>query len=110
MRMILILIFLSTFGAGALAQKKAPLSPEQLADITNRGRLLAEYDQAAWHATDAVMATHPKDDGNGRFICRKTDKWTCVFGHLKADKFLIEHEATQGTNPGEFQVKHYDPP
>jgi hypothetical protein len=54
------LAFLLYCAPVTLAQKSAPLSREQLAEITGRGRLLAEYDQAAWHATDAVMATHPK--------------------------------------------------
>ena len=36
-----------------------PTSAE-LAAITDRGRLLAEYDAAAWHATDAVLDAHPK--------------------------------------------------
>lgn len=95
----------------ALAQKTAPLSREQLAEITARGRLLAEYDQAAWHATDAVMAAHPKQDSGSRFVCRKTEPaWTCVFGHLSTDKFLIDYEAVQGASPEEFQIKHNDPP
>jgi hypothetical protein len=34
-------------------------SRAQLAGITKRGVLLAEYDTAAWRATDAVQAAHP---------------------------------------------------
>lgn len=98
------LAFLLCCAPVALTQKSAPLSREQLAEITERGRLLAEYDQAAWHATDAVMATHPKEDSDSRFICQKSDKtWTCVFGHLGADKFLIDYEAVQGTSPAQFR-------
>jgi len=94
-----------------LAQKSAPLSRDQLAEITARGRFLAEYDQAAWHATDAVMATHPKQDSGSRFVCQKSEKtWTCVFGHLGTDKFLIDYEAVQGTSLEQFQVKRHDPP
>jgi len=36
-------------------------SAAELAAITQRGRLLAEYDAAAGRATDAVLATHPKE-------------------------------------------------
>lgn len=111
MRMILALLFLSTCCAGLLAEKNAPLSPEQLAEITSRGRLLAEYDQAASYATDAVMAAHPKDDSDSRFVCRKADAtWMCVFGRLTADKLLIDYEALQGAGAKEFEAKHHDPP
>ena len=95
----------------ALAEKTAPLSKEQLEEISARGRMLAEYDEAAGHATDAVMATHPKDDSDSRFVCRKTDAtWTCVFGRLTADKLLIDYEALQGAGAKEFEAKHHDPP
>jgi hypothetical protein len=97
--------------AMALAEKTAPLSKEQLGEISARGRMLAEYDDAAGHATDTIMATHPKQDSDTRFVCRKADAaWTCVFGHLTADKLLIDYEALQGASAKEFQVKHHEPP
>lgn len=92
----ILLFLLPCCTAVALAGKTAPLSREQLAEITARGRMLAEYDEAAWHATDAVMALHPKPDNDTRFVCRKADAtWTCVFGRLAADKLLIDYEALQ---------------
>jgi hypothetical protein len=73
--------------------------------------MLAEYDQAAGHATDAVMATHPNQGNDSRFVCRKADeKWTCIFGRLAADKLLIDYEAVQGASAQDFQVKHHEPP
>jgi hypothetical protein len=106
-----IVVFVSCFPGIALTEKSAPLSREQLAEITARGRLLAEYDRAAWHATDALMATHPQEDSSGRFVCRETGTtWACVFGHLTADKFLIDNEAVQGASPEVFQIKRHDPP
>ena len=109
--MLSILVLVSLCSAMAAAQKSPPLSQEQLGEITTRGKMLAEYDQAAWHATDAVMATHPREDDDGRFVCRKADAtWTCVFGHLGTDKLLIDYEAVQGASPREFQVKHHEPP
>ena len=73
--------------------------------------MLAEYDEAAGYATDAVMASHPKQDNDTRFVCRKADAaWTCVFGRLTADKLLIDYEALQGASAKEFQVKHDEPP
>lgn len=46
-----------------VAEARASNKPTdaELVAITARGRLLAEYDQAAWHATDVVLATHPKE-------------------------------------------------
>src|SRR4051794_22740171 len=94
------------------AQKEPP-SKEELAAITERGRLLAECDQAAWHATDAVQAQMPKEGSVIRYIARKTQKgWTVAFGRLDQGrgKFLIAYEATQGEDPKDFDVKAFDPP
>jgi hypothetical protein len=57
----------------ALAQRSAPPSKTELAEITERGRQLAEYDIAAWHATDAVLAMKPTEGGVARYIAKKTD-------------------------------------
>ena len=40
--------------------RKEPPTKEELAAITERGRNLAGYDAAAWHASDAVQAKDPK--------------------------------------------------
>lgn len=95
------------------AQKNKPLSDSELAAITARGRMLADYDTASWHATDAVMALKPAEGAVGRYIARKTDAgWVVVFGKFNEakDAFLIVYEATQGSGPKEFTVKTYDPP
>jgi hypothetical protein len=42
-----------------LAQQGKSLSDSELAAITARGRMLAEYDVASRHATDAVVALKP---------------------------------------------------
>src|ERR1700690_3115545 len=73
-----------------------------MADVTERGRALYEYDEAAWHATDAVKATKPSEESVGRYIGRKTDTgWEVVFGHLNAtgDRFLVAYKASQGAKP-----------
>jgi hypothetical protein len=92
---------------------KKPPTPEQLAAITARGRLLAEYDRAAWYASDEVQKHELKDGVVERYIARKTDKgWVVAFGRVKDDKrlFLIAYEAIQGKDPKQFQFKAYDPP
>jgi hypothetical protein len=97
----------------ALAQRTSPASKAELSEITERGRQLAEYDVAAWYATDAVFAMKPAEGSIARYIAKKTDnKWTVVFGRFneKRDKFLIMYEANQGAQPKEFDVKKYDAP
>ncbi len=88
-----------------------PSATEQAA-ITERGRLLAEYDTAAWQATDAVMAAHPKADGSGRYVARKTEAgWVVDFGRLNStgDKFLVGYEAVQVGSSAKFEVRRFDP-
>ena len=59
--------------------RKEPPSKEELAAISSRGRDLAGYDAAAWHASDAVQAKQPKEATVVRYIARKTDKrWMAV--------------------------------
>jgi hypothetical protein len=75
--------------------------------------MLYEYDQAAWHATDAVIATNPPKELLGRYIARKTDAgWVVAFGRLNESKdaFLIAVMATQGPTLQQFTVKRIDPP
>lgn len=95
---------------GAKAASKP--SRAELAAITARGVLLAEYDTAAWQATDAVTAAHPIAGRIGRYIARKTESgWVVDFGRLNAteDKFLLAYEAVQTGSPARFEVKGFDP-
>jgi hypothetical protein len=94
-------------------ERKAPASKKELAAITKRGQLLAGYDVAAWHASDALQEKKPKEGSLLRYIARKTDKgWVVAFGRPddRNDKFLIAYEATQGEDPESFHVEEYDPP
>lgn len=94
-------------------KKKNSESPIVFPDVTARGRLLFESDQAAWHATDALQAINPPKESLGRYIASKSDSgWTVAFGHLNdaRDKFLVAYEATQGATLEEFTVKKLDPP
>lgn len=92
---------------------KTPPTKEELAAITERGRNLAGYDAAAWHASDALQAKDIKPGSVVRYIARKTDRgWIVAFGRLDEDKdrFLIAYEAVQGKAPDQFGVKEFDPP
>jgi hypothetical protein len=86
---------------------------DELTQITARGRLLAQYDQAAWHSTDAVMAMKPDQGALQRYIARETPSgWVVAYGRLneKQDKFLVVYEATQAAGLKQFTVKKVDPP
>jgi hypothetical protein len=75
--------------------------------------MLAAYDIASWHATDAVLALKPPQGSVRRYIAKKTDSgWTVVFGKFNESKdaLLVAYEAAQGSDPRQFTVKTYDPP
>jgi hypothetical protein len=112
-RNVLAFVLVVFFAALISAQEGQIASDSELAAITARGKLLYEYDQAAWHASDAVMATHPPEALLGRYIAKKTDAgWVVAFGHLNdaKDAFMIAATATQGKSLQEFSVKRIDPP
>ena len=107
------IITFALFCPAMFAQKGTPLSDAELAKISARGRMIAEYDTASWHATDAVLALKPPEGAASRYIARKTAAgWVVVFGRYRESKdaFLIVYEATQGEKPDQFTVKTYDPP
>lgn len=107
---IILLLFIASISfAGKKKESDAPVFP----DVTARGRALFEYDQAAWHASDALQATNPPKGSLGRYIAHKSDAgWTVAFGHIsdQRDKFLMGYEATQGATLLQFTVKKFDPP
>ena len=87
-------------------------STKVLASITERGILLAGYDAAASHASDAVEATHPKQGVIRRYIARKTENgWVVDFGKMSdaGDKFEVSYEAVQSDSPMHFVVTPFDP-
>jgi hypothetical protein len=95
------------------AQKDAEPSLDDLSSIAERGRILASYDFASWHATDAVLAEKPQEGSTKRYIARKTDLgWVVYFGRFNEtrDIFLIAYEATPGSKLGEYLVKKNDRP
>ena len=108
---LLILPFL--FPVGLRARQTGRLSDAELAAITARGRALAAYDQAAWHATDALQTANPKTAQGQHCLARfENERWAVVFGYLNPDqtKFLVSYEAVQGSKPHTFSVSHVDPP
>lgn len=107
-----VLVVSALFTIAAWGKSSPKPSNKELAEITARGILLAEYDQAAWHATDAVQATHPLEGSVRRYIARKTTTgWVVDFGRLDAanNKFLIAYEAVQADAPTHFEVTKLEP-
>jgi hypothetical protein len=113
LRTVVFCLALLLLASGIHAQR-SPLPTEAgLMEITERGRMLAEYDAAAWHSTDAVQALKPEKGKLGRYIAQKVEaKWVVVYGRLNEarDKFLITYEAAATATPDQFDVKKYDPP
>jgi hypothetical protein len=115
-RLALPLVLLASCSV-ALAQRaeqedKAP-TPAELQAITARGKMLAEYDVAAWHATDVVQDLKPEAGSTRYYIAKKDESgWIVVFGRLNDahDKFLTVYEAKQGTRSEFFTGRKYDPP
>lgn len=100
------------FSAFTEAKASSRPSDAELAAITTRGVHLAEYDRAAWQATDAVTTAHPANGLIERYIARKTDAgWVVDFGRLNGsgDKFLVAYEALQTENPTRYEVETFNP-
>ena len=103
------LLILTTLSFAGKNKSGDPVMP----DVTARGRALYEYDQAAWHASDALQATHPPTQSLGRYVAHKSGAvWEVTFGHLneERDKFLVAYQAIQGATFQEFTVAKVDLP
>lgn len=84
-----------------------------LAGVTERGRALYAYDQAAWHGTDAIFALHPDTNGLTHYICTKTPNgWLVTFPKWNGahDQLLVAYEAMESGQPGHYEARKYDPP
>jgi hypothetical protein len=112
-RLVLFFLATSAISVNLVAQPEGPPTVQQLNEISARGKALAEYDQAAWHASDAVEAAHPAAGTVQRYVARKTESgWVVDWGYFNPDHtgFLITFEAKQGANPTVYTVTKRDPP
>lgn len=97
----------------AASQRQEPGSEAELKAITERGRMLSEYDIAAWYSTDAVLALSPAEGSVTRYVGKKSPGgWSVAYGRFneKRDRFLIVYEAVQGSSSKDFKVIKHDPP
>lgn len=87
-------------------------TPQLLAAITERGRALAGYDVAAWHASDEVMALRPAEGSLTGYVAHRGPAgWIVSFGRLAParDAWLEAYEATEGASPTTFTVTTHEP-
>src|SRR5260370_41941099 len=99
-RFLLVGFFLLSCSA-AFPQKPQVLSHDELAAVANRGKLLFEYDQAAWHATDPVKALSVPQGIVDRYVAQKIDgRWIVMWGRFaeSGNNFLAVYEAIQTAN------------
>jgi hypothetical protein len=99
MKYLIIVFLICLFTIDSVAQRSSPGSEVELAAITERGRNLYAYDQAAWHSTDAVVALKPPVGSFESYLAQEKDKkWEVVYGKLNSEKdtYLIVYEAKQG--------------
>jgi hypothetical protein len=96
-----------------LGKKKEQPPDPAWAGITACGRMLAEYDFAAWHATDAVFAAHAEKGHFNSYVAKRTNAgWVVVFGRLNdtRDKYFVAYKAVQGATPEQFTISENLPP
>jgi hypothetical protein len=96
------------------AGKKPAPTADSLAAITIRGRLLAEYDYAAWIASDSLVARRPDMSVARSYVARRVgDRWTVAFGRMSAtqDTFHVAYEVRQrSSDPQRFDIEAVTPP
>jgi len=94
-------------------ERSVPADAAELAAIAERGKAIAAYDAAAWHATDAVQALHPKTGLAQMYIGQQTSAgWVIAFGRLNEtkDKFLLAFETTPTSDIKQPKVSVNTPP
>jgi hypothetical protein len=113
MKKFFLLLLCLTLSAPLHAQLKGKELQTYLDGVSERGRLLYEYDQAAWHGTDAFFELKPDTLGLGHYVCIKQDNgWSVLFGSWNEahTKFLIRYQADELNHTGKFTAKKYDLP
>jgi hypothetical protein len=108
-------LFAAGLPRGLSAQGTLSVPSDTLvAGITERGRLLAAYDQAAWHATDAFLALYPDTADVNTMLARRggDGRWTVLFGRLNAaaDTLYLAYEALPTERPDSFVMRTHAPP
>lgn len=96
----------------------APPNTAELDEITARGRALAAYERAAWHAYAQLLATKPDPRLTQRYVAYRADSgWAVAFGRLSEsrDTFYVSHMAIPAIVDGKrsdtlFSIQRMDVP
>jgi hypothetical protein len=116
-------VALTIFGAQLALALSAPIraqapgdalpTAQELKAISQRGRMLADYDRAAHAAADAVRAIHPDQKLLRRYIARLNEdhSWEVVFGKpaQTGDGFVIAYAAHQIAPGSAFVARRWHP-
>lgn len=108
------LLLLSILAAPLLAQAAPPHtalpSRVELDSITARGIALAQYDRAAWDASDALIALDPNPHGAQHYIVVENEgRWFVYFGALTTarDTFYIAYSAEKAAADSVFRARKF---
>ena len=105
---------LTTAQVTSTAAKKPPPTADSLAGITERGRRLAQYDAAAWIASDTLTSRRPDPAAVPQYVARRVgSRWIVAFGRLTEarDTFYVSYEVKQNaSNPNIFTVDAFQTP
>jgi hypothetical protein len=110
---VLLLVCVCASSVGAFAEVKDADLSNYLAGVSERGRAIYEYDQAAWHGTDAFFALKPDTKGLAHYICINTPSgWKVVFPKWNEahDRMSIVYEARQSNKPGTYVAVKFTKP
>lgn len=96
------------------APERSIPSEALLSGITARGRQLAEYDAAAWQASDALVAAGVQLEGKvqGYVARRGPAGWVVSFGQLSdsRDTYRVAYEAIEDSAaPHRFRIIKHEP-
>jgi hypothetical protein len=106
-----VLVLLAWAGvASAQSKKRRPAPPplpapsaDSLAGVSQRGRILSEYDSVSWLGGDAMTSLSSPKYGIRRLIARQTSRgWEVAAGYLTPDRrrYLMTHLSIPGIVPG----------
>ena len=80
--------------SGRATPAAPPVTAAELAEISERGRALAGYQQAVWRAYSQLLASKPDPRLVQRYVAYRADSgWVVAFGRLNVtrDTFFVSH-------------------
>ncbi len=113
LRKITLVIIILSLSVLSFSRRSKPPSKKELFQITKRGILLAEYDQATHFATNALLRTKPDASKVSQYVAQGTKKgWIVAFGQMSKDnkQFMIYYLAVQKARADQFRILKFKSP